>query len=116
MAVDLAKQREQFAKLKDDFARLNAKFADATKALGLKEDELEMDPAEIPPEAVKAMETAKAEAEKAGRRQVAGSFGNPEIIFADLKRPLRAVNNTLNGGERTCAHHRNFRRTASSQP
>ena len=49
-------------------------------------------------------------------RQVAGSFGNPEIIFADLKRPLRAVNNTLNGGERTCAHHRNFRRTASSQP
>ena len=52
----------------------------------------------------------------AGRRQVAGSFGNPEIIFADLKRPLRAVNNTLNGGERTCAHHRNFRRTASSQP
>ena len=43
MAVDLAKQREQFAKLKDDFARLNAKFADATKALGLKEDELEME-------------------------------------------------------------------------
>lgn len=71
MAVDLVKQREQFAKLKDDFARLNAKFADATKALGLKEDELEMDPAEIPPEAVKAMETAKVEAEKAGRNAAA---------------------------------------------
>lgn len=92
MAVDLVKQREQFAKLKDDFAHLNAKFADAAKALGLKEDELEMDPAEIPPEAVKAMETAKAEAEKAGRNAAAALEAESSAqTCCGQKRPRRGA-------------------------
>ena len=68
MAVDLAKQKEAFAKLKDELARLDSQFESAVKALGLKEGEaLEMDPADVPQEVMEAMEAAKAKAAEAGR-------------------------------------------------
>ena len=51
-----------------------------------------MDPAEIPPEAVKAMETAKAEAEKAGRNAAAALEAESSAqTCCGQKRPRRGA-------------------------
>ena len=64
----LAAQDKEISRLADELKRLNGIFAEQKKALGLPEDEpVTVDEKEITPELQKAMEAAKAEAERAGK-------------------------------------------------
>ena len=64
----LAAQDKEISRLADELKRLNGIFAEQKKALGLSEDEpVTVDEKEITPELQKAMEAAKAEAERTGK-------------------------------------------------
>ncbi len=65
--IDIVKQQETLSRLRDELGRLNQKFDETKKAMGLPVDaEVKIDPSEITPALKKAMEAAKAEAERVG--------------------------------------------------
>ena len=68
----IADQEREIARLAEELSRLNSVFDEQKKALGLPADEpVTFDEKEMTPELQKAMDTAKAEAERAGRARSA---------------------------------------------
>lgn len=70
-SIDIAKQNETLSRLRDELASLNARFDESKKAAGLPDGEVTIDPSEMTPELVRALDAAKSEAEKAGRNATA---------------------------------------------
>ena len=64
----LKQQEQEIARLADELSRLNLLFAEQKKTLGLPEDEeVVFDDKEMTPELKKALDAAKAEAERSGK-------------------------------------------------
>ena len=81
-SIDIAKQNETLSRLRDELASLNARFDESKKAAGLPDGEVTIDPSEMTPELVRALDAAKSEAEKAGRNATAAlkeALQNPHL-------------------------------------
>lgn len=91
--IDIAKQQEQLARLRDELGRLNQKFDETKKAMGLPVDEeVKVDPSELTPALKKAMEAAKAEAERVGAAAAASLTNEMEVPAATgSHRPRRGA-------------------------
>ncbi len=91
--IDIAKQQETLSRLRDELGRLNQKFDETKKAMGLPVDEkVKIDPSEITPALKKAMEAAKAEAERVGAAAAAALTAETEAPAAVAShRPRRGA-------------------------
>ena len=65
--IDIAKQQDTLARLRDELQRLNQKFDETKKAMGLPvNEEVTINPSEVTPALKQAMEAAMEAAKKAG--------------------------------------------------
>lgn len=89
-AIDIAKQNETLSRLKDELERLNAKFDESKKALGI-EGEVTIDPAEMTPELEKALEVAREKAQKEARNATAALTSEAPAEPASARRARRGA-------------------------
>ena len=89
-AIDIAKQNETLSRLKDELERLNAKFDESKKALGI-EGEVTIDPAEMTPELEKALEVAREKAQKEARNATAARASEAPAEPASARRARRGA-------------------------
>ena len=89
-SIDIAKQHETLSRLRDELASLNARFDESKKVAGLPDGEVTIDPSEITPELVRALDAAKSEAEKAGRNAVAALKAETEEPAASFIKRARS--------------------------
>lgn len=89
-AIDIAKQNETLSRLKDELERLNAKFDESKKALGI-EGEVTIDPAEMTPELEKALEVAREKAQKEARNATAALTSEAPAEPAPARRARRGA-------------------------
>ena len=90
-AIDIAKQQETLARLRDELSRLNVQFDEQKKAAGLPEGDVTMDPSEVTPQLAAALETVKVEAEKAGRNAAASLAAETAPETAAPRRARRGL-------------------------
>ena len=89
-AIDIAKQNETLSRLKDELERLNAKFDESKKALGI-EGEVTIDPAEMTPELEKVLEVAREKAQKEARNATAALTSETPSEPAPARRARRGA-------------------------
>ena len=89
-AIDIAKQNETLSRLKDELERLNTKFDESKKALGI-EGEVTIDPAEMTPELEKALEVAREKAQKEARNATAALTSEAPAEPASARRARRGA-------------------------
>ncbi len=87
--IDIEKQNQTISRLRDELSRLNQRFDEAKKTLGLPENEEVVVPdSEVPPQLAEAMKAVRAAAEKAGRNAAAAITS--EAAPANASAPKRS--------------------------
>ena len=90
--IDIEKQNETLSRLRDELSRLNQKFDEQKKALGLREDEeVAVNEATVPPQIAEAMRAAREAAEKAGRNAAAALSSEGAAPAAAPRRSRRGA-------------------------
>lgn len=90
--IDIEKQNETLNRLRDELSRLNQKFDETKKALGLPaNEEVTVPDAKLPAQLADAMKTAEEEARKAGRNAVAALTGETSSGTSLPKRSRRGA-------------------------